>query len=86
MKADRTYMQDEDALEGYMFINHIAIQWYYIIYRLLKENKLLKKYSVTDFIKLLIEVKKVRINETWYTEPIIKRIQILLEKLKISVP
>jgi transposase len=86
LKADRTYMQDEDALEGFMFVNHIAIQWYYIIYKLLKENKLLKKYSVTDFIKLLVEIKKVRINEVWYNEPIIKRIGTLLDKLKISIP
>jgi transposase len=86
LKADRTYMQDEDALEGYMLVNHIAIQWYYIIYKLLKENKMLKKYSVTDFVKLLIEVKKVRINDVWYKEPIIKRIQTLLDKLKISIP
>ncbi len=86
LKADRTYMQDEDALEGYMFINHIALQWYYIIYKLLKENKLLKKYAVTDFIKLLVEIKKVRINEIWYTEPIIKRIQTMLDQLKLSVP
>jgi hypothetical protein len=86
LKADRTYMQDEDALEGYMLVNHIAIQWYYIIYKLLKENKMLKKYSVTDFVKLLIDVKKVRINDVWYKEPIIKRIQTLLDKLKISIP
>ena len=26
LHADRTYMQNEDALEGWMFINHIAIQ------------------------------------------------------------
>ncbi len=79
-------MQDEDALEGYMFINRIALQWYYIIYKLLKENKLLKKYAVTDFIKLLVEIKKVRINDIWYTEPIIKRIQTMLGQLKLSVP
>ncbi len=85
LKADRTYMQDEDALEGFMFVNHIAIQWYYIIYKLLKENNLLKKYSVTDFTKMLIEIKKVRIGDIWYNEPIIKRIQTPLDKLKISV-
>ncbi len=35
LHADRTYMQNEDALQGWMFINHIALQWYYIIYSLL---------------------------------------------------
>lgn len=86
LKADRTYMQNEDALEGFIFVNHIALQWYYMIYKLLKENKLLKKYSVTDFIKLLMEIKKVRVNETWLDEPSINRISTLLESLNISIP
>jgi transposase len=51
LHADRTYMQNEDALQGWMFVNHIALQWYYIIYNLLKKHKQLKRYSVTDFYK-----------------------------------
>lgn len=69
LHADRTYMQNEDALKGWMFVNHIALQWYYIIYALLKNHKQLKRYSVTDFIKHLYELKKIKINDQWIQEP-----------------
>jgi hypothetical protein len=32
MEADHTYMQDEQTLQGWMFINHIALQWYRHLY------------------------------------------------------
>ncbi len=34
----KTYMQNESALQGWMFINHIALQWYYKMY-VLPERK-----------------------------------------------
>ena len=85
LHADRTYMRNEEALEGWMFINHIAIQWYYIIYSILKQNKMLKRYSVSDFILHLYEMKKVRINDSWVMEPITKASVAMLEKLKIHI-
>jgi len=85
LHADRTYMQNEDALEGWMFINHIAIQWYYLIYSMLKQNKMLKRYSVSDFILHLYEIKKVRINDSWVVEPITNASTAMLEKLKIHI-
>lgn len=85
LQADKTYMQNEDALEGYMLVNHIALQWYYIIYNLLKNNDQLKKYSVNDFVTHLKEIKKVRINGQWHVEPIIKASKAMLAKMKISI-
>jgi len=85
LHADRSYMQNEDALEGWMFINHIAIQWYYLIYNILKQNKMLKRYSVHDFILHLYEIKKVRINDIWVTEPVTNSTLAILEKLKIHI-
>lgn len=85
LDADKTYMQNDDALQGWMFINHIAIQWYYIIYKILKTNNYLKKYSVNDFIVHLREVKKVKINNQWTLEPITASTQAMLQKLKFSV-
>lgn len=85
LHADRTYMQNEEALQGWMFINHIALQWYYQIYNLLKKHNQLKRYSVRDFITHLYEIKKVKINEDWITEPIIKSSALFLEKLKIDI-
>ena len=83
--ADSSYMQNEDGLQGWMFVNHIALQWYYIIYNMLHQAKQLSRYSVSDFIKHLYEIKKVRINDKWYPEPQIKATKILLEKINISI-
>lgn len=85
LHADRTYMQNDDALEGWMFINHIALQWYYQIYNLLKKHNQLKRYSVKDFITHLYEIKKVKINDQWVTEPVVKSSAAFLEKLKIHI-
>ena len=85
LAADSTYMQNEDALQGWMFVNHIALQWYYIIYNMLHEAKQISRYSVSDFIKHLYEIKKVSINDEWYPAPQIKATKTLLEKLNISI-
>lgn len=85
IKADKTYMQNEDALEGYLFVSHIALQWYYIIYNMLKEHDLTSKYSVTDFASHLKEMKQVKINDSWHIEPVIKASQAILKKMKISI-
>lgn len=85
LHADRTYMQNEEALQGWMFINHIALQWYYIIYSLLKQNNQLKRYSVRNFITHLNEIKKVNINDSWIIEPITKASANMIEKLHVHI-
>ena len=85
LHADRTYMQNEDALQGWMFINHIAMQWYYIIYSMLKKHNQLKHYSVSDFTKHLYEIKKVKINNQWVQEPQIKATKTLAKTLNIHI-
>jgi transposase len=83
LKADVTYMQKEETLNGWMFINHIALQWYYIIYSLLTEQKLLSKYSVRHFITELKEHRKVLINGQWIEENMLKATKKLFTQLKI---
>ncbi len=85
IKADKTYMQNEEDLEGYLFVSHIALQWYYIIYNMLKEHNQTSKYSVMDFATHLKEIKQVKINEKWHIEPIIKAFQTVLNKMKIAI-
>lgn len=66
LETDNTYMQNEDALQGLMFVNHLALQFYQQIYLFLKDNKLNGKYSVKDFLLYLKQVRKVRINGEWH--------------------
>lgn len=82
---DYTYMQNDEALEGWMFINHLALLIHHKIYQLLKERKIISKYSIRDFIEFLSDIKRVRINDQWVLEPIIKEQQNLLKELNISI-
>jgi transposase len=83
VEADRTYMQNEQALEGWMFINFIALKWYYAILNLLKKHKLNNKYSPMDFLAFLSEVKKVKINDQWHDSETTKDTRDLLKSLDI---
>lgn len=83
---DHTYMQNNEALEGWMFINHLALQVHHKIYALLKEKKLLSKYSIRDFIKFLTDVRKVKIDNDWTLEPIIDKQKKLIKDLGITIP
>ena len=85
LEADSSYMQNEQALETWMFVNYIALHWYYIIYQLLVKFDLIKKVSPMDFIIFLKEVRKVKINSTWKTAEITNKTQKLLDKLKIHI-
>jgi transposase len=83
---DHTYMQNDEALEGGMFINHLALLIHHKIYSLLKEKQLIKKYSIRDFMEYLSDIKKVKINDQWIIEPIIAEQQKLLKDTGVSIP
>jgi hypothetical protein len=84
--ADCTYMQNQTALEGWMFINLIALKWYYSILNLLKKHELNKKYTPADFLLFLSEMKMVKINNIWQKSEITKKTAELLKKLNIRYP
>jgi transposase len=86
VEADMSYMQNEFALEGWMFINYIALHWYYRIYQqLLAKYELNGKFSPKDFISFLTEIKRVKINDKWYTAEITKKTNDLLKKLELPI-
>lgn len=83
--ADRSYMQNEQALEGWMFIHYIALHWYYKIFHLLVEHKLNHKYAPLDLLMLLKEIRKVKINDKWHTAEITAKTKKLLDNLNIHI-
>ena len=78
-------MQNEQTLKGWMFINHIALQWYQELYIELKEKKLLTKISVSDCVKFLTDIKKVRINRKCYLNEVTSHTQKLAKKLELKI-
>jgi transposase len=85
LEADNSYMQDEQAFNGWMFINFIALQWYYQVYQLLSQQNLIKRYSPADIFDILKEVRKVKINGNWVLAETTKATKDLLEKINIPI-
>lgn len=81
LEADRTYMRDDYQMEGWMFVNFIALVFYYRLYGVLVDNKLLKKYSVKDVLLNLSRIYKLRIQDKWVTSEIPKKSREIMEKL-----
>jgi transposase len=85
LEADKSYMQNEQALETWMFINHITLHWYYKIYQLLADYNLTKKYAPMDFLMFLKEVRKVKVNSKWYIAEMTNKTEKLLKSLNIDI-
>ena len=85
LEADHTYMQDEQTLKGWMFVNHITLQWYQQLYIELKEKQLLKIISVNDYIQHLTDVKKIKINDKWYLNEFTAQTGKLLSKIGMKI-
>lgn len=73
LDADRTYMQNDKALYGWTFINFLAVQAYYKLYRKIKETEKLKKHSVEDILQFGIRKKKILIRERWIDAEMTKK-------------
>ena len=81
LEADVSYMRDPESLEGWMFLSFLGLQWYYCICQLLSHKGLHAKFSPEELLSYLGEIKKLKINDTWYTSEITGKTQKILEKL-----
>lgn len=84
--ADRTYMRNNWSMEGWMFINYLALLYYYKIYHKLIEKELLDRYSPQDIVLHLSRCRKVKTKDMWIDLEIPKQTRILMEKLDIALP
>lgn len=81
LEADRTYMQSEETMEAWHFINFLAIRAYYRLFATLANKKLTSKLSPKDALLLLQTKKKVKINELWVDAEVPKKTQDLIENI-----
>lgn len=65
LDALTSYMQDNDRLEGWMFINFIALHIFYMIRRQLSQSGLAGKMSTREAISVLCRQRIVRLNDEW---------------------
>lgn len=85
LMLDKSYMQNEFALQGWMFITFIAIQWYYEIYMLIRKKDLTSKYSPKELLTHLSELKKIKSNENWVVSEFTLKTKKILDKLDIHI-
>lgn len=85
LKADKTYMQSDNAMEAWMFINHLSMIMYYDLYNRLKEQELISRYSPDDIIMRLSRITKIKISGSWFLSEINAKTTQLLQKLNIHI-
>ena len=83
--ADRTYMRDDYQMQGWMFVNFIALIMHYRVYGMLKEKNLLRKYSPEDVMEHLSRVFRLKIGEEWKISEIPKKSRVLIDGLQIPI-
>jgi hypothetical protein len=83
LEADRTYMQNEETLNGWMLANHIALIAHQQLYRLLHKADKLKKFSISSLIERLSLIRKIKINEKWVDTETVASTTKLLKQLGI---
>jgi transposase len=85
LDQDKSYMQSENSLESWAFINHIALLLCYKLYNLLKTKELISKYSIADLIAHLKYIYKVKINGVWRTSEITKKTAALIVNMGLHI-
>jgi len=86
ISADRSYMRNDFSMEGWMFINYLALLYYYKIYNRLLEKKLLSRYSPSDVLLHLGRYRKAKTPDGWIDLEVPKKTRMLAEKLGAVLP
>lgn len=85
LNADSSHMQNPDGLEGWMFVNFLAIRMYYSLLNDLRVNKLLKHYSPDDVLQIARQFKKINLLNKWLPSEITKKHSDLLSLWQIPI-
>lgn len=85
LDADKIYLQNKYAVEAWAFINHISLMLTYIIFSKLKNNNLLSKFSVSDFISHLKYIHRLKSNNSFSVSEISSKTYDLLNALDIHI-
>lgn len=85
LEADRTYMQNEETLQGWMLANHVALLAHHRIYQRLLASGKIKKHSIGAFVERMALVRKARVNNEWVDTEVIKSSLKLFEQVGLPV-
>ena len=85
LDALTSYMQDNDRLEAWMFVNFIALHIFYAIRRRIVEQGLASKLSTREAIRILCRQRIVRLDKEWKLAEASAKDRALLEALGVPV-
>ena len=85
LDALTSYMQDNDRLEAWMFINLIALHIFYMIRRKIVEKELTSKLTTREAIRILCRQRIVRLDKTWRPAEASAKDRALLEALGVPI-
>jgi len=85
LDLDASFMQDQDAFEGWLFINHLALQMLYGILDYIAQANLAAKYSFKDVVRTLKGIRANKINGQWRLMQFTKNIRKLCTDLNIEI-
>jgi transposase len=86
LHADKSYMRTAQQMEGWMFLNHLALMLYYQLFKELARLDLLSRYSPMEVLQYLERIYKVKAKGQWRTAEIPKRARLVAEKLGLPIP
>ena len=75
----------DNQLQGWMFINFIALMMHYRIYAMLKSKDMQRKYSPGDVLVHLERVSRLKIGDEWKTSEIPRKSRIIIDSLDIPI-
>lgn len=84
IEVERSYTRDDKQLEGWLFVNFIALQLYYKLYAVLIKKKMLNNNSPADIITHLKRINILKINNNWQLAEIPKKTKDILKNLNIN--
>lgn len=85
LDALTSYMQDNDRLEGWMFVNFIALHIFYMIRKRIVEKNLTSKMSTREAIRILCRQRIVWLDNEWKRAETSSKDKAQLEALGVPI-
>lgn len=85
LEADKSFMQNRKAMEGYMFVLFLGLYAHSGILKRLRANDLLNNYSVADVLTYLSKIYRVEVDEELIDSEIPKQTRKIAKELDVPI-
>jgi transposase len=81
LDTDTPYLSEEHQLEGWMFVNFLAIMLWYRLLQNLKKAELHGRYSTENILKTMLEIRQLKIGKQWKLATVPEKYIDLMKKI-----